>query len=196
VSDLDVRTLLALHGDGHGAWGATMVAATVLGEGWTALLLVPLLVYTRARRFMGTLTAGVVLQATLVWALKLAVGRVRPWIVLGLPTPFGAPHDPSFPSGHAAGSFCVAAFLAVALPAAWPRARGWAWAVTALSIGLAALIALSRVYLAVHFPSDVLVGALLGGAIGAIAGGHYAASARADAPESRAVGVERAAKRG
>jgi undecaprenyl-diphosphatase len=196
VTDLDLRALLALHGDGHGAWGATMIAATLLGEGWTALLLLPMLAYARTRRFAGALALGVVAQAVLVWALKLAVGRVRPWIALGLATPFGAPHDPSFPSGHAAGTFCVAAFLAAALPAAWPDARAWTRACVTLAVGLSVLISLSRVYLAVHFPSDVLTGALLGAVVGTIAGRRYASATRLDAPQSPAVGVEQAPKRG
>jgi undecaprenyl-diphosphatase len=53
--------------------------------------------------------------------------------------------------------------------------------------GLAVLIAVSRVYLGAHFPSDVLAGAILGALVGALAGGLYARG------RSR---VERAAKRG
>lgn len=82
------------------------------------------------------------------------------------------PDDPSFPSGHATQAFAAATCLAVLVPPLRP------WPVV-----LAALIALSRVYLGVHFPSDVLAGALLGTAIGlgvaalarrAVAGGAQA----------------------
>lgn len=208
--DLDARVLLALHGDGQGAWGTLMIAATLLGEGWTALLLVPLLARPRTRRFARVLTVTVLSQAVLVWGLKLLVGRVRPWIALGLAPVFGAPHDGSFPSGHAAGSFCVAAFLAVALPVAWSRVRAGAWAVVALSFVVAGLIATSRVYLAAHYPSDVLAGALLGSVVGAIGGRRHAAAVRDASPEADrsasagprwtnpapAVGVEDTAKRG
>jgi undecaprenyl-diphosphatase len=191
LTDLDLRALFALYGGAHGAWALPMVAATLLGEGWTALALLPLLGWARTRRFAGLLAAGVAVQAVLVWGLKQAVGRVRPWIALGLQDHFGSPHDPSFPSGHAAGCFCVAAFLALALPVAWPDARRRAWAVAGLAGAVAVLIALSRVYLGVHFPSDVVAGAILGTLVGAVAGRLYARG-----PLRGRTGVERAAKRG
>jgi membrane-associated phospholipid phosphatase len=187
MSDLDFRALFAVYGGAHGALALPMLAATFLGEGWTALALLPLLAWGRTRRFAGLLTAAVVVQCVMVWALKRAVGRVRPWIALGLPAPVMTPHDPSFPSGHAAGCFCVAAFLAFALPAAWPDARYRARAVVVLAGGLAVLIALSRVYLGAHFPSDVAAGALLGALVGALAGAVYVRGRS---------GVERSTKRG
>jgi undecaprenyl-diphosphatase len=179
MTDMDARALLAFYGGSHGAWSGPMLAATLVGEGWSAAALLPLLFWVRTRRFAAALTAGVATQAVLVWALKAAVGRVRPWIALGLPAPFGSPHDGSFPSGHAAGSFCVAAFLVLALPVAWPDARGRARTVAVLVAALAVLIAASRVYLGAHFPSDVLAGALLGALVGAVCGRLYARGASA-----------------
>lgn len=173
MTDLDVRALLAMYGGAHGSLAALMTALTLVGEGWSALLLLPLLAYARTRRFAGPLTAAIVAQAVIVWGMKAAVGRVRPWIALGLPAPVGSPHDCSFPSGHAAGAFCLAAFLALALPAAWPGAPGRARLVTALAFVYAALVASSRVYLGAHFPSDVVFGAVLGGGIGALGAVAY-----------------------
>jgi undecaprenyl-diphosphatase len=178
MSDLDLRALWAVYGGAGGTWSLPMLAATVLGAGWSAAALLPLLAWSKTRRFASALTAGVVLQAVLVWALKAAIGRVRPWIALGLPAPIGTPHDPSFPSGHAAGSFCVAGFLALALPAAWPDAPGRARGVALAALLLAGLIATSRVYLGAHFPSDVLAGGLLGALVGAGAATFYRRSAR------------------
>jgi undecaprenyl-diphosphatase len=173
VTDLDVRALLAFYGGAHGSFAPLMTLLTLAGEGWSALLLLPMLWYARTRRFAGMLSAAIVAQAVLVWALKAATGRVRPWIALGLPAPVGSPHDFSFPSGHAAGSFCLAAFLALALPVAWPGSPGRARLASVAAFVYAALVASSRVYLGAHFPGDVLFGALLGGGIGAAAGLAY-----------------------
>lgn len=84
----------------------------------------------------------------------------RPFVV-GLGTqwlPHGASH--SFPSAHASVSAAFA--VATAL-----TARHWYWVLPALA--LAALIAWSRVYLGLHFPSDVVAGALVGAASGWLA---------------------------
>jgi membrane-associated phospholipid phosphatase len=174
MHDLDMYALAAMYGGAHGAWGRTMVALTLLGSGWSAFALLPLMGWTRTRPFASILALAILAQAIFVWSIKLAVGRVRPWIAMGLPAPWGAPHDGSFPSGHAAGSFCVAAFLVVVLPAAWPPAwRGWL--VAAVTVAFATLVAVSRVYLGAHFPSDVVAGGVLGALVGGSAGGLYLA---------------------
>jgi undecaprenyl-diphosphatase len=116
--------------------------------------------------------------AVLVWAMKLAVGRVRPWLAFGFPPPIGEPHDGSFPSGHAAGSFCVAVFLACTIPSIWTGSRSSAHLLRLLALVMAALIALSRVYLGAHFPSDVVGGALLGAVIGGAGAALYTSRAR------------------
>lgn len=91
--------------------------------------------------------------------LKAAIGRKRPPLSDPRVHPLiPLPHDPSMPSGHAMMAFSGA----VVLGAVVPRLR---WPLLVLAAG----VALSRVYLGVHYPSDVLVGALLGAAIGAAA---------------------------
>lgn len=92
-------------------------------------------------------------------ALKDLVGRVRPPLAHDSFTALVTlPADPSFPSGHATSAFAAAGVVA----AMHPRLR-------APVLALAALVALSRVYLGVHYPTDVLAGALLGLAIAAVA---------------------------
>ena len=92
--------------------------------------------------------------------LKPLVDRTRPFAANGFEgLLIAAPTDPSFPSGHTASSFAAAA--------AWFR-RDKRWGSAALV--LAALIAFSRLYLYVHYPSDVLAGAALGIAAAFLAG--------------------------
>ena len=175
MDDFDLYLQHAVYGGRQGTFGLLMLVLTLIGEGWTAALLVPLLAYRPTRRFAFFLTTSVATQAVLVWAIKATVGRVRPWIALGLPPPFGSPHDGSFPSGHASGSFCVWAYLVVVLPIlgqAHPaRVRIGLGAGLVLAVG----ICLSRVYLGAHWPTDVLAGAALGGGIGAWGARRYRA---------------------
>jgi undecaprenyl-diphosphatase len=178
VLDLDAHAFFTVYGGPHGPWGPAMVIVTLLGGGWAALALAPMVWHIRTRRFAAALGLALVAQAVLVWRLKVAVGRVRPWIAYGLEQPIGAPHDPSFPSGHAAGSFCVAAFLALALPAIRPDRPWLRRSVVGIAASIAALVAISRVYLGAHFPGDVAVGALLGTLVGALAAALHTSAAR------------------
>ena len=90
------------------------------------------------------------------YVVKLAVKRPRP-VLEGLPPLGGAPSSLSFPSAHATSSFAAAA----ALGRVEPRA-------SAPLHALATAIAVGRPYLGMHYPSDVLAGALIGIALGLI----------------------------
>lgn len=84
--------------------------------------------------------------------LKPLVGRMRPFTVnTGMELLINAPKDFSFPSGHTAASFAAAFALLFVKNKLWIP-----------SMILASLIAFSRLYLYVHYPTDVLTGILLG----------------------------------
>lgn len=86
-------------------------------------------------------------------AIKQVVRRRRPELA-GLPPLTGTPTALSFPSAHASTSFAGAV--------AYSRLGAPAVPLFALAAGLS----LSRLYLGVHYPSDVLAGAVLGGVAG------------------------------
>jgi membrane-associated phospholipid phosphatase len=89
------------------------------------------------------------------YVVKLIVKRPRP-VLEGLPPLGGAPSSLSFPSAHATSSFAVATAMTRVEP------------VAAVAFLLAAALALGRPYLGMHYPSDVLAGALLGVALGLV----------------------------
>ncbi len=86
-----------------------------------------------------------------VQAIKRSVNRPRPRLPGGIESLVRAPDRFSFPSGHAAASLSVALPVAVTLP---PALAGGL-------LGLAALVGISRSYLGVHYPGDVVAGWLL-----------------------------------
>lgn len=88
--------------------------------------------------------------------LKPLVDRVRPFAVnTAVELLTAPPLDASFPSGHTAASFAAVFALKASGSRLWKPA-----------LVLAAAIAFSRLYLYVHWPSDVLFGAVLGAALG------------------------------
>ncbi|MEJ7727890.1 MAG: phosphatase PAP2 family protein [Polyangiaceae bacterium] len=140
------------------------VVFTLIGAGWGLFLFVPFLLWARTRidAFFVVLTAGT--TNSVVSLLKGWFGRVRPCETLGWCTALtiASPGGWSFPSGHAAGSFAVATFVAL-------RARAYTdkpWVVALVMYVYAVLVALSRPVLGVHYPSDIVAGAALGSAIG------------------------------
>ena len=170
--DLDSQLFQQL----YNAWGGKLTGVALflsaLGGGWAMLGLVPMLASARLRSVAVSLALTVGTSALLVVAFKHAFARPRPCVSLpGVHALCTAPTDPSFPSGHACGSFTVAAFLLTLLAASKPPSVfEKAPDRRPIAVGLLALataIAWSRVYLGVHFPGDVVSGAVLGVAAGA-----------------------------
>lgn len=129
------------------------------GEVWIVLAAV-LLLFPKTRR--AGLTVALALLLDLIVCngiLKPLVGRVRPCVVdPAVELLVACPTDASFPSGHTASSFAAVGALRAAGSRLWLP-----------GLALAVLIAVSRLYLYVHWPTDVLFGALLGWGLGYLA---------------------------
>lgn len=139
-----------------------MTFITRLGDAGAVwiLLAVILLVLPKTRKSGAVLAAALCVDVVLCnGILKNLVGRIRPCDVNpSIPLLIPRPDDFSFPSGHTAASFAVV----VALLLAGER-KLWKPA-----LALAVLIAFSRMYLYVHYPTDILGGMVVGGVSGYI----------------------------
>ena len=134
-------------------------AASRLGDGplWVATGMF-LLAYNQdnSRRVALAAAVAVGLSILLFKAVKHLIGRPRPFESWQALSCIMAPPDKfSFPSGHTMTAFAVWGTLFVGLPG-----------LSHVYLAIAILIGLSRIFLGLHYPSDVLAGALLGGAIG------------------------------
>jgi membrane-associated phospholipid phosphatase len=150
----ELRMLQWFAAQRHPALDALFVSVTWLGSLW---LLLPLALALGAAQVAGGHGANAIRFTTafggavaLAYVAKSLVARVRPAVLEPL---VAMPGDSSFPSGHAMQitAFALAAILTLAPPT--QRARWFALAWIAIL-----LVGASRLYLQVHFPSDVLAG--------------------------------------
>jgi undecaprenyl-diphosphatase len=102
--------------------------------------------------FLATGLLAFLIELPIYVCVKNIVRRLRPCDALSAASSVIVPSDRfSLPSGHTAAAALMAVLVADTFPLLGPLAYGWA-----------CLIGLSRVFLGVHYPSDILAGALLG----------------------------------
>ncbi|MEK7166238.1 MAG: phosphatase PAP2 family protein [Patescibacteria group bacterium] len=107
--------------------------------------------------FLPVFISGFSSWAVSEYLIKFIISRPRPSIGMGAIIVGGGAYGYSFPSTHTTIAFA----LAYVLSSVEPRLRGWFYL-------LAIFIGFSRIYLGVHYPLDVLTGALVGWAIGVL----------------------------
>lgn len=140
-------------------WGiAAFTWLTGMGTGATAVAVMVVACGLLAAGRRGWLAAPLVLalagaEAT-TWAVKFLVGRARPAFLAGV-----AAASPSFPSAHATVALSLYGFLGLAVAAALPQ---WRRRVLWAAAALVGLIGFSRLYLSLHYLSDVLAGYAVG----------------------------------
>lgn len=139
-----------------------MMWYTTLGDSgliWI-FLAVGLIAFPKTR-FMGKVSLfALLLEVIAVTTLKLLIDRVRPCMIDTLHTPLieACYTSPSFPSGHTAASFAVAVAI-FCINKTWGS----------IALMAAALMGFTRLYLFVHYPTDILGGIVVGGLCGYLA---------------------------
>ena len=152
--DYDQRLFRSINQGLHcKAMNILMLRITHLG-GTTGSIALPLsLLLLSQNRALGIFMAKSLIITTLISLfIKAAVNRPRPCIALENIKNFNLPlYTYSFPSGHTTAAFTTATALSIFLPA-----------FTMGFFFLAFLVGISRIYLGVHYPTDVICGSLLG----------------------------------
>ncbi len=159
VLNLGIRIIMLLQG--LGGWLIMpMKFFSFLGNEEFFLLIMPVL-YWCLDAAIG-LRVGMVLLASdgLNGFLKMALRGPRPYFISAQVRALSSETSFGIPSGHAQNSAAVWVTLAAWTGRKWPAYRRVVWIA---AVAIVFLIGLSRIYLAVHFPSDVLLGWIIGG---------------------------------
>jgi undecaprenyl-diphosphatase len=149
----DVPILLFMHMHATPVLDLLMIFFSLIGYrfGVVPIDLLVVLIFLWRRRWGDALFWSLAIggAAILNLAAKQSFDRIRPqlWLSIAPETTF------SFPSGHAMGSMALAAALVVLL---WPTR--WRWLTLVVGSVFVLLVGLSRVYLGVHYPSDIVAG--------------------------------------
>ena len=159
VFPFDAPMLLGIHAIANAGFDRVFLLMSAIGYAWGVIPADVLLVLglTIRRHFREGLFASISMVGSLLMnvAAKHSFARARPdlWQMIVHENTY------SFPSGHAMASMTLA--WVVVLLCWYPRShwgRSWRWPVTILAALFVLLVGLSRIYLGVHYPSDILAG--------------------------------------
>ena len=166
IQALDERVLRWIAANLRVSWlNGPVVLFSTLGNAGLLFVVATLvlLAFKRTCRLGLHTAAGLIVDVLAVNAtIKPLVNRARPWVVMeGFQTLTRSSDPNSFPSGHTCAAFAFAAAIWVATPNKKIRAA---------ALIVAALMGLSRLYVGVHVPSDVLAGVVIGSLCGLLGG--------------------------
>lgn len=138
-----------------------MTLYTQLGNtGMLFIVLGILMLFFKQTRKAGVSALCAMLIGLIVvnFTIKPLVARERPWVAMeNFVSLVDEPDPNSFPSGHTNAAFAFAIAVCMSAPKKWMK-------ITAVC--MAAVMGLSRLYVGVHFPSDVMTGAIVGSLCG------------------------------
>lgn len=159
-ADFNRSVMLSIHSYQSPTLDSFALAASYLGSVVPTSIIVAIVgtAFLLRRRRIDAIALGSVMLGSLVlvFVLKATFHQIRPqvFVPLSLETSF------SFPSGHTLTAFCLWGFFAEWLIRQNPR-EPWRWLAAVPLIAIAATIGLSRIYLGVHWPTDVAAGVLV-----------------------------------
>lgn len=173
IQSLDANILLWIQEHLRADWlNPIMKGITHLGDSgifWIILCLA-LLIIPKTRKLGLLCTLSLILEVLIVnVAIKPTVARIRPYEAMdGLICLVGKQKDFSFPSGHSSASLAVTgalmlmAFSGIPARGGKEKAEKWFKIFACISFALGLLICFTRLYVGVHYPSDVVCGSLIG----------------------------------
>jgi undecaprenyl-diphosphatase len=159
-AELNRSILLWIHSFANPTFESMAHTLSWIGSVYGVVIIVgfTLAQWLKRKRFIdaGALLMTVIGSVSLTIVLKQVFRQIRPQVF----PPLAIERSFSFPSGHTLTSFCLWGFLACWIVIQNPK-EPWRWFVAILCLGFAAMVAASRMYLGVHWPTDVTAGILI-----------------------------------